>query len=87
MNSYDRIYSLLLEYDGNNPAGKFAKDSPLTPQKHDLKGRTEKEEVRANFRAMADALRKAQKEIKRTSLWARRRCNGHKIRKTCITIC
>ena len=64
MNSYDRIYSLLLEWRGDHPVGKFTKKSPLTPQKHDLEGRTEKEETRANFRAMADALRKAHKEKK-----------------------
>ena len=66
MNIYDRIWDILLEYA--DEGGKFdRKKSSLTPQQHDLGGKTEKEESSRNFRSMANALRKAHKE--KGELW------------------
>tara|TARA_R110002051_G_scaffold216653_2_gene280929 strand:+ start:80 stop:799 length:720 start_codon:yes stop_codon:yes gene_type:complete len=64
MNSYDRIYNLLLEYDSNHPIGKFDKKSPLTPQDHGLEGVAPNEVAKRNFRSMKAAIKDAKKQNK-----------------------
>tara|TARA_R110000737_G_C14510177_1_gene473489 strand:- start:129 stop:809 length:681 start_codon:yes stop_codon:yes gene_type:complete len=60
MNSYDKIYTLLLEY--SDEGGKFVrKTSALTPQKHDLEGKASNKELRAGLEKMKDAIQGAKK--------------------------
>ena len=64
MNFYDRIYTLLLEFDSNHPIGKFDKKSPLTPQDHGMEGVASNEVARRNFKSMKAAIKDAKKQNK-----------------------
>jgi len=60
MNSYDRVYNLLLEY--SDSGGKFdRKKSPLTPQQHDMGGKTSNKELRLGLEKMKPAIKGAKK--------------------------
>jgi len=72
MNSYDRVYNLLLEYSGEHPIGKFDRTSALTPQRdalHNLKAnrkkaKTLKDKIKVNYGAAKEFVSNA-RDIKR----------------------
>jgi len=64
MNFEDKLILTLLEWEGDNPVGKFTKKSPLTPQDHGMEGVTSNKEARRNFKSMKAAIKDAKKQNK-----------------------